>query len=122
MEWSCASKRVALGAALLAWGLAPAFADETSLDRGTRGVVELETGGTDGISGQVAADLANLLNDGATRRVVPVIGDGALQNLIDLKALKGLDLAIVQADALDQARQQKVFPGVEFDHLRRAAL
>src|SRR5487761_431700 len=93
--------------------LAAAFAADTSLDHGTRGVVELETGGTDGISGQIAADLAGLLNDGATRRVVPVIGDGALQNMIDLKALKGLDLAVIQADALDQARQQKLFAGVE---------
>ncbi len=107
------SHRLLAVAAILSLGVTPALAQDVSLDHGTRGVVELETGGTDGISGQVAADLANLLNDGATRRIVPVIGDGALQNMIDLKALKGLDLAIVQADALDQARKQKLVPGVE---------
>jgi TRAP transporter TAXI family solute receptor len=115
MHWAFAAgpRAAVFAAAVVTLGLAPARAAETGLDRGMRGVVELETGGTDGISGQIAADVANLLNDGATRRVVPVIGDGALQNMIDLKALKGLDLAIIQADALDQARQQHLFPGVE---------
>jgi TRAP transporter TAXI family solute receptor len=116
IEENAMRRGLALGSCCLLAGalvLGPALADDTSLDRGTRGVVELETGGTDGISGQTAADLAYLLNDGATRRVVPVIGDGALQNIIDLKSLKGLDLAIIQADALAEARRQKLFPGVE---------
>lgn len=116
MPWAIAFSpcRVSLAAAaIVSLALAPAFAADTGLDRGMHGVVELETGGTDGISGQIAADLAGLLNDGATRRVVPIIGDGAMQNMIDLRALKGLDLAIIQADALDQARQQRLSPGVD---------
>jgi uncharacterized protein len=115
MHWAFAAgpRGVLFAAAIVSLGLAPAGAAETGLDHGMRGLVELETGGTDGISGQIAADVANLLNDGATRRVVPVMGDGALQNMIDLKALKGLDLAIIQADALDQARQQHLVTGVE---------
>jgi hypothetical protein len=39
-----------------------------------RGVVELETGGSAGISVRIAEDLAALVNDGATRRILPVIG------------------------------------------------
>ncbi|HUK58574.1 MAG TPA: TAXI family TRAP transporter solute-binding subunit [Stellaceae bacterium] len=94
---------------------APAFAAgaDQSFDRGTHGVVEIETGDTAGIAGQIAADLAALLDDGATRRVVPVLGDGALQNIVDLKVLHGIDAAIVEADALDYARQQKLISGVE---------
>jgi|SRR6516225_4037849 hypothetical protein len=35
-----------------------------------RGVVELETGGSAGISVRIAEDLAEVVNDGATRRVL----------------------------------------------------
>jgi uncharacterized protein len=77
-----------------------------------RGVVELETGPASDVSVRMAAEIASIIDDGATRRVVPVVGKGPLQNLIDLKFLRGIDLAIVQADALDYARQQNLVPGV----------
>src|SRR6195256_910568 len=66
-----------------------------------RGVVELETSGAAGISVRIAEDLANLVDDGATRRVVPVVGKGSLQNLTDLKYLRGVDMAILQTDVLE---------------------
>src|ERR1700732_4795807 len=78
-----------------------------------RGVVELETARAAGISVQIAEDLANVVDDGATRRVLPVIGKGTLQNITDLKLLRGIDMAIVQTDVLDYARQQNLFPGIE---------
>jgi len=78
-----------------------------------RGVVELETGRAAGISVRIAEDLANVIDDGATRRVLPVIGKGSLQNITDLKLLRGVDVAILQADVLDYARQQNYFPGLE---------
>src|SRR5881296_1081409 len=78
-----------------------------------RGVVELETARAAGISVRIAEDLANVIDDGATRRVLPVIGKGSLQNLSDLKVLRGIDLAILQTDVLDYARQANYFPGIE---------
>jgi TRAP-type uncharacterized transport system substrate-binding protein len=78
-----------------------------------RGVVELETGRASGISVRIAEDLANMIDDGATRRVLPVVGKGSLQNLGDLKLLRGIDLAILQTDVLDHARQTNYFPGIE---------
>ncbi|MBV8936353.1 MAG: TRAP transporter substrate-binding protein [Alphaproteobacteria bacterium] len=78
-----------------------------------RGVVELETARGAGISVRIAEDLANLIDDGSTRRVLPVIGKGALQNISDLKLLRGVDMAILQTDVLDYARQQNLFPGIE---------
>jgi len=89
-------------------GMAQSLANQTN-----RGVVEAETGNTDGISVKIADDLAGLLNDGATRRVVPVIGEGSLQNIIDVKALRGIDMAIVQIDALDYAKGQRLAQGLE---------
>jgi uncharacterized protein len=78
-----------------------------------RGVVELQTGRASGISVRIAEDLANIIDDGATRRVLPVVGKGSLQNLGDLKLLRGIDLAILQTDVLDYARQANYFPGIE---------
>jgi uncharacterized protein len=78
-----------------------------------RGVVELETASSANISVRIAEDLASVVNDGATRRLVPVIGTGSLGNLIDLKLLRGIDMAILQADILDYAREQQRFPGID---------
>jgi TRAP-type uncharacterized transport system substrate-binding protein len=78
-----------------------------------RGVVQLQTGRAAGISVSIAEDLANLIDDGATRRVLPVVGKGSLQNITDLKLLRGIDMAILQADVLDFAKQQNFIPGLE---------
>jgi len=78
-----------------------------------RGVVELETGGSPGTSVPIAEDLANIVNDGATRRVVPVLGNGSLANLVDLRLLRGIDIAIVPAAILDYAREQNLLAGTE---------
>ena len=83
----------------------PAAAD-TLVERANRGLVEVITGGVSGSSARMAEDLADVLDDGATRRVLPVIGKGSVQDLIDLKALRGVDLAIVQADVLDHVKTQ----------------
>jgi hypothetical protein len=45
-----------------------------------RRVVQLETGGSAGVSVRIV----KVINDEATRRVVPVIGIGSLQNITDL--------------------------------------
>jgi TRAP-type uncharacterized transport system substrate-binding protein len=78
-----------------------------------RGVVELETGGSAGTSVRIAEDLANIVNDGATRRVVPVLGNGSLANLVDLRLLRGIDIAIVPAAILDYAKEQNLLAGTE---------
>jgi TRAP-type uncharacterized transport system substrate-binding protein len=78
-----------------------------------RGVVELETSGAAGISVRIAEDLASMVDDGATRRVIPVVGKGSLQNLVDLKYLRGIDLAILQTDVVDYAKEQQLLPGLD---------
>lgn len=77
------------------------------------GVVELETAGSAGITVRMAEDLAGVINDGATRRIVPVVGAGSLANLSDLKRLRGIDMAVLQIDVLDYAKEQRAFPGIE---------
>ena len=99
------SRAGAVGA-LVAVGVAAGAAAQSPSDRANRGLVELVTGSVDGTAARIGEDLADLLDDGATRRVLPVIGKGSLQNLSDLRALRGIDLAIVQTDVLDYARRQ----------------
>ena len=93
------------------WWPSAAFAQQSAAVN--RGVVELETTGSDGISVRIAEDLARLIDDGATRRVVPVVGKNSLQNIIDLKYLRGVDLAIVQEDVFDYAKDQQTIPGID---------
>ena len=104
---------VAVLAASIALATPASTAVPTDISVVNRGVVELETGRGAGISVRIAEDLANIIDDGATRRVLPVIGKGSLQNITDLKLLRGVDMAILQADVLDYARQQNYFPGLE---------
>jgi TRAP-type uncharacterized transport system substrate-binding protein len=82
-------------------------------ERANRGVVEIIASGTGSTRTIMAEDLADVLDDGATRRVVPVIGKGSLQDIVDLKSLRGIDLAIVQTDALEFVKAQRLLPGVE---------
>ena len=99
---------LAVGADAARYGAAPA--PQVAVNRG---VVELETGRGSGISVQIAEDLANVIDDGATRRVLPVVGKGGLKNLTDLELLRGIDLTILQDDVMNYARQQNLSPGIE---------
>ncbi|HYM31629.1 MAG TPA: TAXI family TRAP transporter solute-binding subunit [Candidatus Cybelea sp.] len=70
-----------------------------------KGVVEIITGTSSGISVRIAEDLASVVDDGATRRVLPVVGRGAIQNITDLRLLHGIDMAILQLDVVDAYKQ-----------------
>ncbi len=112
---SCLARRpvlTAIIAGLLAMSWVGAEAAEPRPDApNNRGVVELETGGSAGASIRIAEDLAGLIDDGTTRRVLPVVGRSAMQNIYDLSSLRGVDMAILQADVVDAARQQRTLPG-----------
>ena len=99
---------------LVGWRPLPSRAAETRPEApDTKGVVEVETEGWVGGSVRTAEEIASIVDDGATRRVLPVVGKSAQQNLIDLARLRGVDMAILPADVLDTARQQGGVPGAE---------
>src|SRR6201987_103945 len=113
-RWTIAA-RIVLAFALPAVGPALAKTGAPPPELGVnRGVVELETARAARISVRIAEDIANVVDDGATRRVLPVIGKGALQNITDLKLLRGIDMAILQTDVLDYARQKNFLAGIEY--------
>jgi TRAP transporter TAXI family solute receptor len=71
------------------------------------GTVGLISGGVDGTYIRIAADLANVL-DSDTTRVLPIVGRGSLQNLRDIMFLRGVDMGIVQTDARDALRTERL--------------
>jgi TRAP-type uncharacterized transport system substrate-binding protein len=77
-----------------------------------QGVVELETDSPADSSVRMGEDLASLVGDGATRRVLPIVGSNALQNITDLMRLRGIDVAILPLDAMDYVRQQNLYPNI----------
>jgi TRAP-type uncharacterized transport system substrate-binding protein len=79
----------------------------------TTDLIGVETGGSDGITVRLAEDLAGLMDDGTTRRVVPMVGRGGTQNISDLLEGRGADMAFLQLDVLDSARDRKLFPDLE---------
>jgi uncharacterized protein len=76
------------------------------------GSVSLETEDAGATAIGLVEDIAGLADDGARRGVLPVIGKGAAQNLADLYRQRAVDLAIVQADVLDDAKAQHRYPGM----------
>jgi TRAP transporter TAXI family solute receptor len=80
--------------------------------RANAGTVGIIAGGVDGTYIRFAADLASVLDDGELR-VLAIIGKGSVQNISDIMLVRGIDIGIVQADALAFARRNRLLPGVE---------
>jgi hypothetical protein len=93
-------------------GLSHAATPRPEEGASTRGVVVLETEGSAGISVRIAEELARARNDGAGRRILPVVGAGSLQNIMDFKLLQGIDISILQTDALNYVREHKEVPSI----------
>ncbi len=86
---------------------------ESSAARANAGTVGIISGGVDGTYVRIATDLAAVLDDGNTLRVLPVIGKGSLQNLSDILYLHGIDIGIVQSDVVSYVRQRHLLPAVQ---------
>ena len=71
--------------------------------------IGVEGAGIGGTYLRCAADLAHALK-GPDLRVVPIVGEGSVQNLDDLLNLRGVDVAIAQADALATVRREHILP------------
>ena len=75
-------------------------AEETPSEQANRGTVGIMTGELGGSDVRIGADLTNVLDEGDLLRVLPILGQGSLKNINDLLYLRGIDMAIVQADVL----------------------
>src|SRR5262249_35195879 len=75
-------------------------------DQVNEGTVTVVTGPVGGVTPLMGADLARVLDDGETLRVLPVNGKGSVQNVIDLFHLKTVDMAFVYSDTPEFLRLQ----------------
>src|SRR6185312_16389971 len=116
MNWTTSRtpRLAALIAATLAFSGDQAGANSQSFtERANRGLVEVIAGRADSTAIRMVEDLADVLDDSGTRRVLPVVGKGALQDIADVRALRGIDIALVQLDVLSHIHKQKFYPGIE---------
>jgi uncharacterized protein len=86
---------------------------ETPAERSSRSMLLLMTSGGVGTAVETAQDLAGVLDETAGRGLVPLLGTGGVQNVIDLREMRSLDFAIVQTDVLDFVKRRNLVPGIE---------
>src|SRR5262245_24963961 len=55
---------------------------------------------------RLATEMARVVNDGENLHVLPIVTRGPTENLNDLLYLKGVDMAIIASDSLEEYRQQ----------------
>jgi TRAP-type uncharacterized transport system substrate-binding protein len=54
---------------------------------------------------QTAYDLAEVLNDGDSLRIVPIVGIGGPKNIRDVRFLRGVDIGLTQTNILNNVRE-----------------
>ncbi|MDR3533355.1 MAG: TAXI family TRAP transporter solute-binding subunit [Rhodopila sp.] len=85
--------------------------DPVRIAQALNATVGLIAGGPGSTDARIAADIAQVLDDGDKLRVLPILGGGAVQNIADLIYLKGVDVAIVPAETLTQTMEHNAIPG-----------
>jgi TRAP-type uncharacterized transport system substrate-binding protein len=80
-----------------------------SLNANTVTVITAPIGGPMSIMG---SDMAAVLDDGDKLRVLPILGKGSTQNLLDILRLKNIDMGMVTSDALEFAKSEYHMPDV----------
>lgn len=82
-----------------------------------KGTVSIIGGGINGTYIRYATDLANILDDlkGQGMRVLPIIGHGGGQNVLDILFLRGIDMGLTQQDHLSfwKQRDPKLYGDIE---------
>lgn len=93
----------------------------TAADAGEGGTVAKINNWTVGLAGglpegtflRFAAEIARNVNDPENLRVLPVVTQGATDNIKDLLYLKGIDIAITNADVLEHFKSVEKIPSID---------
>lgn len=81
--------------------------DNELKDRKNAWTVGIVGGLISGAQMRFADEMAAVLDDGDNLRVLPIVSHGAASNLDDLLYLRGIDVAITQADVFEYFRTQR---------------
>jgi len=77
--------------------------DRDKINEGTVTVITAPAGGATSVFG---SDMARVLDDEATIRVLPVLGKGPMRNVTDILFLKSIDMGAVASDVPEFYRLQ----------------
>ena len=91
----------------------PALVERAHKAKVNEWTVGLAGGLLEGTLIRYAADIAKVLDDGENLRVIPMVTYGAVNNVNDLLNLKGVDVALTQADVLDHFRRELKISNIE---------
>ena len=83
---------------------------EALLDIANTNVVGIIGGAQTSTRTRMILDMRNVLNVKDKLRIVPIVGQTATQNVIDLFFLRGVDVAVVQADVLSSLKAGTSIP------------
>jgi uncharacterized protein len=75
-------------------------------------IVTVITAPVGGAWAPMGSDMARVLDDGENLRVLPIIGRGSIQNLIDVMLLKGVDMGFMVSDAIDFFSKEYQVPNI----------
>jgi TRAP-type uncharacterized transport system substrate-binding protein len=85
----------------------PFFPTEQALrERINKWTVGLAGGLLEGAPIRLATEIARVVNDGENMHVLPIVPRGPTENVNDLLYLKGVDLAIISSDSLEEYKSQ----------------
>jgi TRAP-type uncharacterized transport system substrate-binding protein len=96
-------------AAADAWNETWTIPDKNRINEGTVTVITAPVGGATAMFG---SDMARVLDDDATVRVLPVIGKGPVRNVVDILYLKSIDMGAVAADVPEFYKLQYKIPDI----------
>ena len=85
----------------------PTYRD--TVNSGTVTVITAPIGGPMSVMG---SDMAAVLDDGDNLRVLPILGKGSAQNLVDIIMLKNIDMGFVATDALEYVKTEYAMPDI----------
>src|SRR5215475_4554909 len=83
--------------------------DRNRINEGTVTVITAPAGGATSIFG---SDMARVLDDDATVRVLPILGKGPVRNVVDILFLKSIDMGMVTADVPEFYKLQYKIPDI----------
>lgn len=87
--------------------------DARELDRAKRETLWIVADGRNQTAVRAMMDVSNVVDDENGLRVLPVLGEGTAQSIADILYLKGIDIGIVQQDALHRIRKAGRLPKIQ---------
>ena len=84
----------------------PSSAEEEIRDKTNAGSIGLAAGLLEGAPVHFAAEMARVVNENSDMHVLPIVTRGPTENVNDLLYLKGVDVAIINSDSLEEYKSQ----------------